>query len=172
MAHPLHEQVRQAFAYRCAYCGVLESDSGGELTVDHYQPRVAGGADELANLVYACHRCNHYKAGYWPTVEEAAAGFILLHPHRHDLSQHYRENELTGTLEPLTATGAFNLRLLHLNRPPLVAHRLARRAAQALEQRVQLLESEAKQSEQAIRILRTYLLLFLQSGSTNPPFDE
>ncbi|MGH9845563.1 MAG: hypothetical protein ACREEM_43185 [Blastocatellia bacterium] len=72
----------------------------------------------------------------------------------------------------MTATGAFNLRLLHLNRPPLVAQRLARRAAETLEQRVQLLESEAKQSEQAIRILRTYLLLFLQSGSTNPPFDE
>jgi hypothetical protein len=72
----------------------------------------------------------------------------------------------------LTATGAFNLRLLHLNRPPLVAQRLARRAAETLEQRVRLLEAEAQQSKQAIRILRTYLLLFLQSGSANPPFDE
>jgi hypothetical protein len=172
MAHPLHEQVRRIFAYRCAYCGAHEIWVGAELTVDHYQPRAAGGADELANLVYACHRCNQYKADYWPTPEEAAAGFIVLHPQRHDLSLHYREDELTGKLEPLTATGAFNLRLLHLNRPPLVAQRLARRAAETLEQRVRLLEAEAQQSKQAIRILRTYLLLFLQSGSANPPFDE
>lgn len=172
MAHPLHEQVRHLFGYRCAYCGVHEADGGGELTVDHYCPRAAGGTDDLSNLVYACHRCNQYKADYWPTVEEAAAGFILLHPQHHDLSEHYRRNELTGRLEPLTATGEFNLRLLHLNRPPLVAHRLSRRAAKAIEQRVQLLEAEAQQSKQAIRILRTYLLLFLKSDSTRPPVDE
>lgn len=160
----MHEQVRRAFAYRCAYCGVHEIWAGAELTVDHYQPRAANGTDELANLVYACHRCNQYKADYWPTPEEALAGFIVLHPQRHDLSLHYRENELTGTLEPLTATGAFNLRLLHLNRPPLVAQRLARRAIEVLEQRVQTLEAAAKQSEQAIQILRTYLLLFRPPG--------
>ncbi len=172
MAHPLHQAVRHAFVYRCAYCGVTEIWVGAELTVDHYQPRAAGGTDELPNLVYACHRCNQYKADYWPTPEEAAVGLIVLHPQRHDLSLHYRENELTGTLEPLTVTGEFNLCLLHLNRPPLVAQRLARRAAEAIEQRVQLLEAEAQQSEQAIHILRTYLLLFLRPGSAKPPFDE
>jgi len=172
MAHPLHEEVRRLFASRRAYCGVHEIAVGGELTVDHYQPRAAGGTDELANLIYACHRCNQYKADYWPTPEEAAAGLITLHPLRHDLSAHYRENELTGELEPLTATGEFNIRLLHLNRPPLVAQRLARRAAETLEQRLQLLQAETKQREQTIRILQTYLLLLLRPGSANSPFEE
>ena len=172
MAHSLHDQVRCLFGYCCAYCGVHEADSGGELTVDHYCPRAAGGTDDLSNLVYACHRCNQYKADYWPTAEEAAAGFIVLHPQLHDFSAHYRRNEMTGRLEPLTATGEFNLRLLHLNRSPLVAYRLARRAAEAIEQRLQLLETEAQQSEQAIRILRTYLLLFLRAGSTASPTDN
>ncbi len=172
MAHPLHQQVRRAFVYRCAYCGVHEIWVGAELTVDHYQPRAAGGGDELANLVYACHRCNQYKSDYWPTPEEAAAGLIVLHPQQHDIALHYRTNELTGELEPLTATGAFNIRLLHLNRPPLMAQRLARRAAETLAQRLQLLETEAQQSEQTIRILRTSLLLSGPYGPDNPPLDE
>ncbi len=58
MPHPLHEQVRRAFNYHCGYCGVTEAAAGGQLTVDHYCPRAAGGTDELSNLVYACHRCN------------------------------------------------------------------------------------------------------------------
>ena len=160
MAHPLHEQVRRLFVYRCAYCGAHEIGVGAELTVDHYQPRAGGGGDELANLVYACHRCNQYKSDYWPTPAEAAAGLIVLHPQRHDLLQHYRENELTGEVEPLTATGAFNIRLLHLNRPPLMAQRLARRAAETLEQSLLMLADETGQQERAIRILRTYLRLF------------
>ena len=169
MAHPLHQQVRRAFAYRCAYCGAHEIWVGAELTVDHYHPRAAGGTDEFGNLVYACHRCNQYKTDYWPSPEEAAASLFVLHPQRHDLNLHYSEDELTGRLEPLTTTGAFNIRILHLNRPPLVAQRLARRAAETLERRVQVLEAEAQQREEAIRILRTYLLLFLRPGL---PIDE
>src|SRR2546425_13120483 len=119
MAHPQHEQVRRAFAHRCGYCGVDEIAVGSELTVDHYQPCSAGGTDEFENLVYACHRCNQYKGDYWPTPEEEAAGQIVLHPHRHDSSLHWHENRMTGELEPLTATGSFHIRLLHLNRPPL-----------------------------------------------------
>lgn len=162
MAHPLHAQIRQRFAYRCAYCGVHENAAGGELTVDHYRPRSAGGTDDLANLVYACHRCNHYKADYWPDESEARAGFLVLHPQKHKLAEHLRENQTTGMLEALTVTGAFNIRLLRLNRPPLVAQRLARLAVQTLEQRIQLLQEEAQQREKTIRILQMYLLLFLR----------
>ncbi|MGH9842481.1 MAG: hypothetical protein ACREEM_27375 [Blastocatellia bacterium] len=31
MPHPLHEQVRRAFNYRCGYCGVTEVAAGGQL---------------------------------------------------------------------------------------------------------------------------------------------
>ena len=117
MPHPLHERVRRIFAFRCGYCGVSEAQTGGELTVDHYRPRVAGGNDDLSNLVYACNRCNQYKGEFWPTADQMAVGVFTLHPHQIDLAKHLQENESTGELEALTATGAFHLRLLHLNRP-------------------------------------------------------
>jgi hypothetical protein len=110
MPHPLHEQVRRAFNYRCGYCGVTEAAAGGQLTVDHYQPLAAGGGDDLGNLVYACHRCNQYKGNYWPTPERSTAGLLVLHPRLHDLSRHLHENELSGELEPLTPTGSFHIR--------------------------------------------------------------
>jgi len=73
MPHPLHEQVRRAFGFPCGYCRVDETSAGAELTVDHYRPLAAGDADELANLVYACFRCNLYKGDYWPSPKEEAA---------------------------------------------------------------------------------------------------
>jgi hypothetical protein len=165
MAHPLHEQVRRAFSFRCAYCGVEETAAGAEFTVDHYQPRSAGGSDDPENLVYACHRCNLYKGFYWPTPEEFVAGQYVLHPQRDDISQHICENEITGKLEPLTATGAFHINLLDLNRPPLVAHRLAKRAAHVMQERIRLLEEQIKQQEETIQFLRAYIQLLNTPGS-------
>jgi 5-methylcytosine-specific restriction endonuclease McrA len=46
----LWQQVRQRAGGACEYCGVTETDSGGPLTVDHFQPQARGGSDDLANL--------------------------------------------------------------------------------------------------------------------------
>ena len=47
---------------RCFYCtGQMRSP-----TIDHYIPKVAGGASLFANLVYACERCNQAKADNVP----------------------------------------------------------------------------------------------------------
>lgn len=173
MAHPLHQAVRRAFDYRCGYCGVDESATGAELTVDHYQPRSAGGTDDLENLVYACHTCNQYKGDYWPSPEEEAAGHFVLHPQRHDVSLHLRENEATGELEPLTLTGAFHVRLLRLNRPPLLAHRLARRAMEILHHRIRLLDEQIQQREQTIHLLQEYVqVLTVLISVASPPKEE
>jgi HNH endonuclease len=162
MAHPLHEQVRHAFSFRCAYCGVEETAAGAEFTVDHYRPRSVGGTDDPENLVYACYRCNLYKGFYWPTLEEFAAGQYILHPQRDNIAEHIRENKTTGKLEPLTATGVFHINLLDLNRPPLVAHRLARHAAQVMQDRVRLLEERIEQQEETIQFLRAYIQLLTE----------
>lgn len=58
--------VRQRAHFACEYCGVTETDTGGELTVDHFQPQAKGGSDEPENLLYCCVRCNQYKVDYWP----------------------------------------------------------------------------------------------------------
>ena len=123
MAHPKHSSVRVRYDTCCGYCGVSEIDAGGALTIDHYEPVVAGGDDSDENLVYACIRCNQYKADYWPGAAAIAAGRVVLHPQRDDVTQHFQENTQTGLLEPLTSTGAFHITLLDLNRPQLVLHR-------------------------------------------------
>lgn len=117
------EQVRLRADFACEYCGVTETDAGGLLTVDHFQPRARGGSDDLENLVYCCHRCNQYKADYWPADSTAPA---IWDPRREPMHAHLRL--LTdGSLSPLTAIGAVTVERLRLNRPSLVAHRLRRR---------------------------------------------
>lgn len=119
----IREQVRRRASFACEFCGVTETDGGGELTVDHFQPKTRGGDDSLDNLLYCCPRCNQYKLDYWPTHPN---GLILWNPRRELASQHFLELN-DGTLHPLTAVGVFTLKRLRLNRPPLVACRLRKR---------------------------------------------
>jgi hypothetical protein len=113
------DQVRRRANFACEYCGVTETDSAGQLTVDHFRPRAREGTDELTNLLYCCYRCNLYKAGYWPAQATDPA---LWNPR-----QESRETHLLaladGSLYPITATGRFTLDRLRLNRPALVEYR-------------------------------------------------
>lgn len=118
------ETVRSAYNYRCGYCGVREEEAGSELEIDHFQPRSAGGDEDLENLVYCCTTCNRLKGAFWP-VNKSPSYRRLLHPRRDDLTAHARE-EADGQLTPLTETGAFHVDRLRLNRAPLMALRRAR----------------------------------------------
>jgi hypothetical protein len=92
--------------------------------------------------------------------------------HRHVFSEHWRENENTGELEPLTVTGAFHVRLLHLNRPQLIIHRLEQRAVDVLQQRLQMLQEQIEQRELTIQALQQYINLLLRLGKFKPPSEE
>lgn len=120
IAPEIREQVRQRANFACEFCGVTETDVGGELTVDHFQPTAKGGNDSPENLLYCCVRCNQYKGDYWPTHP---GDLSLWDPRREPAAQHFDELD-DGTLKPRTLTGAFTLVRLRLNRPPLVAYRL------------------------------------------------
>jgi hypothetical protein len=115
------EALRSRFDFRCGYCGVSETEVGAELTLDHYQPRSRGGDEEPANQVYCCFTCNSFKGDVWAPHSPGR----ILHPLHDPLSEHLAERP-DGTLEGLTETGRFHITRLHLNRPALVAHRLAR----------------------------------------------
>src|SRR5207244_2722059 len=117
------EQVRQRYGRCCGYCGVSETDTGGELSVDHHHPVAAGGDDSADNLVYACFRCNLYKGDFHPSPPDRDRGWRILHPLLDNVGPHLREDEHTGRLEPLTDTGRFHIDLLQLNRPALIEHR-------------------------------------------------
>ena len=65
---PLHRrklsrrEVFQRDGYACQYCGTR----GTDMTLDHVVPRCKGGQHTWENVVTACQRCNHRKAGYTP----------------------------------------------------------------------------------------------------------
>jgi hypothetical protein len=142
MAHPKLEEVRRRFRGCCGYCGVSETDSGGALTVDHFDPQSAGGDDSEQNLIYACFRCNTYKGEWRPTEEDVRVGRRLLHPFIDRVTDHLREADASGRLEALTTTGAFHITLLRLNRPELIEYRLQRRLRQLFDDALALLQDE------------------------------
>jgi len=99
----VREQVRRYANFACEFCGVTETDTGGELTIDHYQPKSKGEADGFDNLLYCCARCNQYKMDYWPVHPDNVS---LWNPRQERFSQHFLELD-DGTLHPLTAIGIF-----------------------------------------------------------------
>lgn len=154
MRRSLKDQLRQLYGFSCGYCGVAESDTGAELTIDHFQPVVHGGSDLIVNLVYCCHACNSYKGDYWnPGAEQR-----LLHPLNDELSLHLTETEMYQ-LRGLTVTGSFHIAQLHLNRAPLIAYRHRQGQQQLLQQEVQDMwkrqERLAEEIEQLWSLLET-----------------
>lgn len=155
----VRDEVRRLYRYRCGYCGVHEAAVGSELEIDHYQPKSAGGSDELENLVYCCTSCNRHKGSFWPEVGAALATHRLLHPQRDDLALHLREAE-NGWLTALTETGAFHIERLELNRPRLVALRVSwqverrkEQTARAKDARQQFFREETLAAAQRIQRL-------------------
>jgi hypothetical protein len=112
--------VRQRASFACEFCGVTETDTGGELTVDHFHPKARGGADDISNLLYGCVRCNLYKADYWPTQPDELR---LWNPRQESVESHLLML-VDGSLYPITLVGEFTLTRLRLNRPSLIAYRL------------------------------------------------
>jgi hypothetical protein len=153
------DRIRARYEYRCGYCGVSETDTGGILTLDHHHPRTAGGDDSDENLVYACPRCNQYKGDFWPDVDDTRLGRVVLHPLLSELAQHFRDDEETGQLVPLTETGRFHIALLQLNRPALVQHRLRRRLSELLTAKQRLLEAENAQLRATVAEQERYIAL-------------
>lgn len=112
-------QVRVRAGFACEYCGISETDAGGELTVDHFQPQSADGSDEAENLVYACFRCNLYKSDYWGETETAQR---IFNPRQQSAAEHFSVAP-DGVIYALSEIAEFTILRLKLNRPPLVAHR-------------------------------------------------
>jgi hypothetical protein len=144
--------LRQRFLYRWGYSGVGERDAGAELTVDHFQPRSQGGLHEPGNWVYCCHACNEFESDFW----QLGSNCRILHPLREDVAAHIVERE-DGTLMALSETGAFHIKKLHLNRPPLVAYRRERGLLEADHLTKQDLLQRLREMEDQLRTLTTQL---------------
>jgi hypothetical protein len=155
--------VRQRASFACEYCGVTEIDSGGELTIDHYQPpRKGGSVDDLANLLYCCYRCNQYKSDYWPTTQKEIA---LWNP-RSDARDTHMLLLTDGTLYATTEVGAFTLRRIRLNREALVINRRKRQDQQEerriLEELQSFVQLQARLQQHHARLLEEQQALLEQ----------
>jgi hypothetical protein len=163
------QAVREAYGYRCGYCGVSESDIGGELQIDHYQPITKSGADSPDNLVYACVHCNQFKGNYWPDVNDPDS-FHILHPEKDDSAVHVQVT-VSGRAEGLTPRGWFHINRLQLNRPQLVVWRQNwqryRRMDSALNQSEEItirLQQRIRELEQEASVLRQRITILMGSG--------
>ncbi len=109
----------------CEFCGVSEQDSGGQLTIDHFQPLSKGGNDHPQNLIYCCSRCNLYNHDYFPKDSDAP---MLSNPRKSEFAIHFMTLE-DGKLDALDGIEKFTIKRLRLNRPPLIAWRIQRNLA-------------------------------------------
>ncbi len=57
----LRQQVRDRSGNRCEYCLSHQDYIMGRLQIDHIQPIVKGGTDDISNLCLACELCNQLK---------------------------------------------------------------------------------------------------------------
>lgn len=142
VSESVRNKIRKRADFACEYCGISETDNGGELTVDHFQPQSKNGGDEEENLVYCCFRCNLYKGDYW------AEDSKLFNPQTDKRDDHFWLSE-SGKLYALTETGDFTIKLLRLNRQPLITKR--QNDYQKFEER-QILEQTQKALEALLRL--------------------
>jgi hypothetical protein len=147
VSQSVRAKISERAGFACEYCGISETDSGGELTVDHFQPQSKSGGDEEENLVYCCFRCNTFKADYWP---DGPNQIRLFNPRTDKRDEHFWLSE-TGKLFAFTEIGEFTIKLLRLNHPPLVTKR--QQEYQKLEER-RILEQTQEAVELLIRLSR------------------
>ena len=114
--------------------------------------------------------CNQYKGDFWPDSTDLVHGRRVLHPGVDDISGHVVIDENTGYLHGLTPTGVFHIALLRLNRPQLVAHRLAEHLQRVFEEKIRLLEQQNAELQKTISAQESYLeVLQAQLTEHSPP---
>lgn len=57
MKHSWFLKKKELKMTKCKYCGTTEN-----LTIDHKQPKIKGGTDDVKNLQCLCYPCNSMKS--------------------------------------------------------------------------------------------------------------
>ena len=84
-------QVGARAGYRCEYCRTPHAITAQTFHADHILPQSRGGKTELANLCFACPRCNLRKGdqieGRDPRTQRPSP---LFNPRTQDWNDHFR----------------------------------------------------------------------------------
>jgi len=120
----LRQQLEALDNHRCAYCQTLQANSGQRMVPDHIIPTSKGGETILANLCFACRRCNEFKgsriAGTDPITGRTEPFF---HPRQQNWSEHFAWDEYGIRLIGLTAVGRATLVALQMNHEVILSAR-------------------------------------------------
>lgn len=114
----LSAALRRAVADRaqhcCEYCGISEDAVLVPHEPDHVIGEQHGGATALANLAYACFRCNRYKGPNIATLDPQKGGLVpLFSPRTDHWAGHFQLNG--AAIVPLTPVGRGTVLLLRFN---------------------------------------------------------
>jgi HNH endonuclease len=112
------QQVRERAGNRCEYCLSHQYYTMGRLQIDHIQPIVKGGLDDLDNLGLACELCNQSKWKQTEAIDPETQLIVpLFHP-RLQMWQDHFEWIADGTrILGLTPEGRATVGALKLNNP-------------------------------------------------------
>ncbi|OLE71919.1 MAG: HNH endonuclease [Cyanobacteria bacterium 13_1_40CM_2_61_4] len=130
VADTISAELRQLVTTRangnCEYCQSPESFATERFSIEHIEPRAAGGFTIAENLALACQGCNGHKAAKTAAVDtETRTSVAIFNPRQQRWQEHFAWSEDHLRIIGLTPIGRATLRLLHLNRNSLLNLRKA-----------------------------------------------
>jgi HNH endonuclease len=118
VSETVRQQVRERARNRCEYCLSHQDYTMGRLQIDHIQPVVKGGADDIDNLGLACELCNQSK---WKQTEgidpETQLIVSLFHPRFQVWQDHFEWVDNGTRILGLSSEGRTTVVALKLNNP-------------------------------------------------------
>ncbi len=128
------ESMRRIIAARaygyCEYCRCSDQFATESFTVEHINPRQAGGETVLENLAWSCFGCNSYKhVKTQGTDLETGERVALYNPRQQNWSDHFDWNDDFTQVISKTSCGRVTVEALRLNRFGIVNLRRLLRSA-------------------------------------------
>jgi HNH endonuclease len=120
------EEIARRASYCCEYCLSQLELCHDDFSIEHIQPKSAGGTDLLDNLALSCQGCNNRKYTATMATDPITGQIVpLYHPRQDRWEAHFCWDEDFANLLGLTPTGRATIARLDLNRPRLVNLRQA-----------------------------------------------
>ncbi len=121
----LTQQARDAVFKRagflCEYCLTPMAFCPDPPSVEHVEPKSAGGTDDMSNLAMTCQGCNNHKYVSTQSLDpESGQQVPLYHPRNDPWNEHFRWSPDLTAIIGTTPTGRATMEKLQLNRPELI----------------------------------------------------
>ncbi|HKX31238.1 MAG TPA: HNH endonuclease signature motif containing protein [Blastocatellia bacterium] len=105
----------------CEYCRYPGRYASQTLSVDHINPRDAGGRTIPENLALSCQGCNGHKAARTSVTDPITGALVVLfNPREQEWDEHFAWSEDSLRITGLTPIGRATVNALQLNREGLV----------------------------------------------------